>query len=357
LKYAPCPRGARWQSALADRLRVSGGPGQQRAHDTRVHLLRAPVADAALAHRQAFQMARVVLSVLVTPGEVSENRPMLDLLWRTCSRWKLRPHHVTGDGKYGTIENIRAVEEAGIRAYIGLHEAGGRGGFFPKSVFAYDTEEDIYLCPAGETLRALDDAEGNRKWGRIVTYRAKGSVCAACDLKPQCTTNKNGRSLRRGPGDEHIDLIRAYMETEPYLKAIRKRKVWIEPLFAEDKLWHGMRRFRTRTLEKTNAEALLIAAGQNVKRLLAFGGRWPKKPAQAAALRPPARPLRDPAHRRRGAIAEDDARIFRFSTRWLDNGTESLCPIITSRNLVGVSPKPIPIAKSRFVLVVGFLGQ
>ena len=26
LKYAPCPRGARWQSALADRLRVSGGP-------------------------------------------------------------------------------------------------------------------------------------------------------------------------------------------------------------------------------------------------------------------------------------------------------------------------------------------
>jgi hypothetical protein len=48
--------------------------------------------------------------------------------------------------------------------------------------------------------------------------------------------------------------------------------VWIEPLFAEGKLWHGMRRFRTRTLEKVNAEALMIAAGQNIKRLLAFGG-------------------------------------------------------------------------------------
>ena len=35
-----------------------------------------------------------------------------------------------------------------------------------------------------------------------------------------------------------------------------------------------------------NIEALLIALGQNVKRLLAFGGRRPKKPAQAAALRP-----------------------------------------------------------------------
>jgi transposase len=39
--------------------------------------------------------ARIILSVLVTPGEVSENRPMLDLLFRTAFRWKMRPHHVT----------------------------------------------------------------------------------------------------------------------------------------------------------------------------------------------------------------------------------------------------------------------
>jgi hypothetical protein len=198
------------------------------------------------------------------------------------------------------VENIKAVERSGVRAYLGLHEARGRGGFFPKSAFAYDAEEDRYLCPSGETLGALGDAEENRRRGRIVTYRAKGSVCAACALKPRCTTNENGRSLRRGPGDAHIDLVRAYMETKPYLKAIRKRKVWIEPLFAEGKLWHGMRRFRTRTLEKTNAEALLIAAGQNVKRLLAFAGGGPKKLAQAAALRPPSGPLPYLARRRRG---------------------------------------------------------
>jgi hypothetical protein len=63
--------------------------------------------------------------------------------------------------------------------------------------------------------------------------------------------------------------------------------VWVEPLFGEAKEWHGMRRFRLRRLEKVNTEALLIASGQNVKRLLAFGGRGPKKLTQAAALRPP----------------------------------------------------------------------
>jgi hypothetical protein len=81
--------------------------------------------------------------------------------------------------------------------------------------------------------------------------------------------------------------VRNYAGTHSYKKALRKRKVWIEPLFGEAKDWHGMRRFRLRKLKKVNIEALLIASGQNVKRLLAFGGRRPKKLAQAAALHPP----------------------------------------------------------------------
>ena len=263
--------------------------------------------------------SRIILSVLVTPGEVTENRPMLDLLWRTAFRWKLRPHHVTGDGMYGTVENIAAVEESGIRAYLGLHEAGGRGSdFFPKGAFAYDAEKDIYLCPAGETLRALGDAQDRRSRGKVVPYRARGSVCAACSLKPRCTTNKNGRSLRRGPRDEYIDLVRTYMETEPYRKAIRKRKVWIEPLFAEGKLWHGMRRFRMRTLEKVNIEALMMAAGQNIKRLLSFGDHGPRRLAQGAALRPPQLTL----VRRDRTASRFRSRLHlpcpsRFSTSWI----------------------------------------
>jgi hypothetical protein len=147
-------------------------------------------------------------------------------------------------------------------------------------------------------LRALGDPQDIRSRGKVVTYRARGSVCAECSLKPRCTTNKNGRSLRRAPKDEYIDLVRTYMQTEPYQKAIRKRKVWIEPLFAEGKLWHGMRRFRMRTLEKVNTEALMMATGQNIKRLLAFGGRGPEKLAQAVALRPAVRLRLDIARRR-----------------------------------------------------------
>jgi hypothetical protein len=35
--------------------------------------------------------ARVILDVLVTPAEVTENLPMLELLFRSRFRWRLRP--------------------------------------------------------------------------------------------------------------------------------------------------------------------------------------------------------------------------------------------------------------------------
>lgn len=49
---------------------------------------------------------------------------------------------------------------------------------------------------------------------------------------------------------------------------MRKRKVWVEPLFAEAKDWHGLRRFRLRGLANVTVEGLLIAAGQNRVRSL-----------------------------------------------------------------------------------------
>jgi transposase len=228
--------------------------------------------------------ARVILNVLVTPSEVSENRPMLDLLWRSAFRWHLWPRHVTGDAAYGTIENIMAIEEAGVRAYLSLADSGKSGSFFSKDDFVYDAEKDVYMCPRGEplSLEARDRATRRKR------YRAKAEACDACLLKPKCTTNKLGRIVMRNFDEEYLDRVRAYRETEPYRKALRKRQVWIEPLFGEAKDWHGMRRFRLRRLKKVNIEALLIASGQNVKRLLTFGGHGPKKLAQAAALRPPA---------------------------------------------------------------------
>jgi hypothetical protein len=89
---------------------------------------------------------------------------------------------------------------------------------------------------------------------------------------------------------------------------MRKRQVWIEPLFAEAKGRHGMERMRLRTLERTNCEILVTASGQSVKRLMQFGGVGPGRPAQVAALRPPTRPPLHLHRQRHGGCQQSLAR-------------------------------------------------
>jgi transposase len=228
--------------------------------------------------------ARVILDVLVTPAEVTENLPMLDLLFRSRFRWHLQPRSVTGDAAYGTVENVVAVEKAGIHAYMALPKHDECGPLLGKDEFTYDAKRDVYICPQGETLHR----KGHDYKERSIRYAAKPSACNVCPLKSRCTKSKKGRWIRRSFDEEYLERVRSYRDTEAYRKALRKRAVWVEPLFAEAKDWHRLRRFRLRGLEKVNTEALLTAAGQNVKRLVAARDRSPRHFAQAAALRPTA---------------------------------------------------------------------
>ena len=73
--------------------------------------------------------------------------------------------------------------------------------------------------------------------------------------------------------------------TKACVKATRVCQVWVEPLIAGAKAWHGLRRLRWRGLEQVNGEALLIAAGQNLTRLLGRRG-WDRRafPSGAAGI-------------------------------------------------------------------------
>jgi transposase len=226
--------------------------------------------------------ARIIMAVLVTPSEVMENQPMLDLVFRTRFRWKLWPRQATGDTTYGTVDNIVALEHERIRAYVPLPDFDQRTPFYGQREFQYDPEQDAYTCPNGALLRL----EMYRYTERTKQYRADAATCNACPLKAHCTESQHGRTIRRSFDEEYLERVRAYHTTLPYQKAMRKRSVWVEPLFAEGKDWHGMRRFRLRRLWRVNCEALMRAAGQNLKRLLkkwGWGRRpWPEGAAHAA---------------------------------------------------------------------------
>jgi Transposase DDE domain len=70
------------------------------------------------------------------------------------------------------------------------------------------------------------------------------SLCA----KAKCTTSQQGRTLCRSVEEDCLERVRGYASSAAYQEAVRKRQVWVEPLFGEGKQWHRLRRFRLRRL-------------------------------------------------------------------------------------------------------------
>jgi hypothetical protein len=93
--------------------------------------------------------------------------------------------------------------------------------------------------------------------GLLIAGRA-GSKTDSTDDRAEttmCTKDPKARWVSRSLEEEYLERVRAYRDTEPYRKALRKRSVWIEPLFGEAKEWHGSRRFRLMGLEKVNSRS------------------------------------------------------------------------------------------------------
>jgi transposase len=136
---------------------------------------------------------RIILHVLVTPGEVTEDHPMLDLVWQARFRWRLPLRQVTGDARYGTGVNLHALETMGVRAYIPVPEWEPTRPYFRLDQFTYDAARDVYLYPQRQLLRYLRTDHTTQR----VAYRAPAAVCNACPVKAQCTPGEHGRLVHR----------------------------------------------------------------------------------------------------------------------------------------------------------------
>ncbi|MEO0562415.1 MAG: IS1182 family transposase, partial [Chloroflexota bacterium] len=207
---------------------------------------------------------RIILGALVTPANIQDNQPMLDFIRWLRFRWDIHPDIAVGDSKYGTIDNIVALFDEGILPYTPRTQFQSKTEFYARDRFQYDAERDIYICPEGNTLTK----QGQYKANRSYMYRGKTKICNACPVRAACTTNKRGRTLHRSFFQNQLDRAAKLRETNAYEKAMRKRQVWVEPMFGEAKQWHGLRRFRLRRLWRVNIESLMVASVQNIKRLL-----------------------------------------------------------------------------------------
>jgi len=74
------------------------------------------------------------------------------------------------------------------------------GGLYHKSQFAYDADQDVYLCPAGQRLRRISHARASARSREQFIYAC--DHCAACPQRTACTRSTQERRIKRYPEDE-----------------------------------------------------------------------------------------------------------------------------------------------------------
>ena len=124
-------------------------------------------------------------------------------------------------------------------------------------------ERQAKLARVGQDGAWLLDALASEAGAAL---RGLAAVCAACPLRPQCTTGRGGRNLSLSEHYERLVARRAEART-PAFRAKLTTRAGIEATLSELVRAHGLRRHRYRGDAKRHFEHLLKAAACNVKRL------------------------------------------------------------------------------------------
>ena len=231
-------------------------------------------------HRAIDDTKGVVTAVETTPGSVTENRKLLDLIEQHETNTGSKVEKVVGDHKYGTQDNFIACQQRGITTHLGDASKGQdhhrATGIFPESAFVYDATKDLFRCPAGEILRP----RRVHPVRHTMEYKARAGACAGCALRPQCTRAKFGRTLHRHKNQALLDVAKTQAHSRAARADRKRRQQLMEQSFADATNNHHFKRARWRRLWRQQIQDYLIASIQNVRILLA--NQNPKKSAAAA---------------------------------------------------------------------------
>jgi hypothetical protein len=85
----------------------------------------------------------VITATITTPGDVSEDTQLMDLVDMHEGITGARVQTVVADHQYGTVDNFRQCQQRGIASHMAdLGGCGNSGALFGPEQFVYDTATD-----------------------------------------------------------------------------------------------------------------------------------------------------------------------------------------------------------------------
>uniref|UniRef100_UPI0025A9EFE8 transposase n=1 Tax=uncultured Duncaniella sp. TaxID=2768039 RepID=UPI0025A9EFE8 len=186
------------------------------------------------------------------------------------------PLVAVADSGYGSEENYRFMDEAGMEAYVKYNRfhLEQRPRYKPNPFhhdnFHYNAEEDYYVCPMGQHMTRISTVHSKTASGyRSESARYRAQNCKGCPLRCLCYKAKGDRRTIEVNHrlNEYKRKARELLTSEEGLEHRGRRCIEPEAVFGQMKFNMAYRRFRHFGKDKVTMDFAFFAIAFNIKKM------------------------------------------------------------------------------------------
>lgn len=186
------------------------------------------------------------------------------------------PSVAVADSGYGSEENYRFMDEAGMEAYVKYNRfhleqrPRHRPNPFHHDSFYYNAEEDYYVCPMGQHMTRLGTAHSKTASGyRSENARYRAHNCKGCPLRCLCYKAKGDRRTIEVNHrlNQYKRKARELLTSEEGIRHRGRRCIEPEAVFGQMKFNMAYRRFRHFGKDKVTMDFAFFAIAFNIKKM------------------------------------------------------------------------------------------
>jgi hypothetical protein len=152
--------------------------------------------------------------------------------------------------------------------------SAAKKSIFNRSLFKYDKEKYMYICPAGEALPHQRDVTQR---GLELKVYVNFYACRDCKIRDKCTTSsKEPRKMKPWVHEDEIDAMQQRLDDNPDIPVLRKQTV--EHPFGTIKMWMGATHFLMKRKKNVSIVSIvsiemnLHVLDYNLKRMMTIMG-------------------------------------------------------------------------------------
>lgn len=217
-----------------------------------------------------------------TPGDPLT---MIPFYKSFLNRYGRLPQTGVADSGYGSEENYRFMEEAGIEAYVKYNwfHREQRMHYEPNpfSVQAlyYNADGDYYVCPMGQHMERIGTVRSKNESGYVTeSAQYKARRCEGCPLRGSCFKAKGDRIIEVNHRlNEYRRKARERLTSEDGLKHRGRRCIEPEAVFGQMKYDMAYKRFRHFGMDKVKMDFAFFSIAFNLKKMCSKIAKQAKK--------------------------------------------------------------------------------